>query len=194
MKVLSTTVAQVRQLPEGALRQHFVLDSARLTTWPVVKQEVESARGAQGTNQSRPVPSNLDGLHQALTVMGITLPTGRDKGTWQGTDQDRRNFQANRSVGRWDIGDSMTGVLRTLQRARVEHQPRDHHQLFLHLTNRQMGKPGNSGIGAGDVNSTASGGTSHFRDQIDSHSVFFFCESAWQPWCCAPRPSVPRRS
>ena len=68
----------------GALRQHFVLDSARLTTWPVVKQEVESARGAQGTNQSGPVPSNFDGLHQALTAMGITLPTGRDKGTCEG--------------------------------------------------------------------------------------------------------------
>ena len=114
MKVLSTTFTLVRQLPEGALRQHFVLDSARHTTWPVVKHEVESARGAQGTNQSRPVPSNFDGLHQALTATGITLPTGRDKGTWQGTDQDQRDFQANRSVGRWDIGDSTTGMLRTL--------------------------------------------------------------------------------
>lgn len=42
----------MRQLPEGGLRQHLVLNSSRLTTWQALKLEVESVRRAQRPSRS----------------------------------------------------------------------------------------------------------------------------------------------
>ena len=54
----------MRQLPEGAIRQHIILNSARLTTWALMKQEVESVRRAQSSAMAGPSPMDVSAFIQ----------------------------------------------------------------------------------------------------------------------------------
>ena len=52
----------LRQLPEGGLRQHLILNSSRVTTWALLKQEVESVRRAQMNLQNSAYPMDVSEL------------------------------------------------------------------------------------------------------------------------------------
>ena len=67
----------LRQLPEGGLRQHLILNSSRVTTWALLKQEVESVRRAQMSLQSSAYPMDVSELSTQLAALGIRLPKGK---------------------------------------------------------------------------------------------------------------------
>jgi hypothetical protein len=67
----------LRQLPEGGLRQHLILNSSRVTTWALLKQEVESVRRAQMSLQSFAYPMDVSELSNQLAALGIRLPKGK---------------------------------------------------------------------------------------------------------------------
>ena len=49
----------LRMLPDGPLNQHVVLNSARLTTWAILKAEIDNVRRAQAAASSTPQPMDL---------------------------------------------------------------------------------------------------------------------------------------
>ena len=67
----------LRQLPEGGLRQHLILNSSRVTTWALLKQEVESVRRAQMSLQNSAYPMDVSELSNPLAAFGIRLPKGK---------------------------------------------------------------------------------------------------------------------
>ena len=67
----------LRQLPEGGLRQHLILNSSRVTTWALLKQEVESVRRAQMSLQNAAYPMDVSELSTQLAALGIKLPKGK---------------------------------------------------------------------------------------------------------------------
>ena len=49
----------LRMLPDGSLKQHLVLNSARLTTWETLKAEIDNVSCAQAAATSTPQPMGL---------------------------------------------------------------------------------------------------------------------------------------
>ena len=73
----------LRRLPEGPLRQHLLLNSARLTGWASMRDEVENLRRAQLASASGPMPmdvSALEGEMAAFNVKGKGGKSGKGKG------------------------------------------------------------------------------------------------------------------
>ena len=52
----------VRQLPEGALKQHLILNMDKYDTWDEFKFEIQNLKRAQAAAQSGPMPMNIDSL------------------------------------------------------------------------------------------------------------------------------------
>ena len=73
----------LRRLPEGPVRQHLLLNSARLTGWASMRDEVENLRRAQLASASGPMPmdvSALEGEMAAFNVKGKGGKSGKGKG------------------------------------------------------------------------------------------------------------------
>ena len=74
----------LRMLPDGSLKRHFVLNSARLTTWETPKAEIENVRCA-GCCQfdlgvdvmDSGMPCRFCGHHLVRTEVSLTLVYGR---------------------------------------------------------------------------------------------------------------------
>ena len=49
----------LRRLPDGPLKQRLVLNSVRLTTWVILKAEIDNGRRAQAAARSTPQPMDL---------------------------------------------------------------------------------------------------------------------------------------
>lgn len=49
----------LRRLPEGPMRQHLILNSGRLTSWALMRDEVENLRLAQLATSSGPSPMDI---------------------------------------------------------------------------------------------------------------------------------------
>lgn len=56
----------LRMMPEGALKQNFVMNSSRLTTWNFMKFEFENVRRAQGAASNSPQPTDISKVGQTL--------------------------------------------------------------------------------------------------------------------------------
>ena len=77
----------LRRLPEGALKQHMLLNSTRLTTWEAVKLEVENLRRAQiavGVG-SNPVPMEVDALSKQIGALTSQIKGWKGKSAGKGT-------------------------------------------------------------------------------------------------------------
>ena len=70
-----------RMLPDGPLKQHLVLNTARLTTWEALKAEIDSVRRAQAAASSAPQPMDLSARRtQGLDAFQKGNPKSRGKG------------------------------------------------------------------------------------------------------------------
>ena len=54
----------MRQLPEGPLRQHVILNSSRLNIWIALKTDIESVRRAQAAAMSGTAPMDVGSFVQ----------------------------------------------------------------------------------------------------------------------------------
>jgi len=52
----------MKQLPDGPIRQHLIMNSERLNTWPVFRDEVTNIRRAQTAVQNAQVPMDVSAL------------------------------------------------------------------------------------------------------------------------------------
>ena len=77
----------MRQLPEGPLRQHVILNSARLNTWATLKQEVEAVRRAQSSAMSGPAPMDVSAFVQTKGGWKGGKAKGKGKGDKSGLDK-----------------------------------------------------------------------------------------------------------
>ena len=79
----------LRMLPDGPLKQHFVLNSARLTTWELLKAEIDSVRRAQAAASSAPQPMDLSAYGtQNLDAFQKGKSRGKGKGKDKGNPKD----------------------------------------------------------------------------------------------------------
>ena len=70
----------LRMLPHGPLKQHLVLNSARLTTWETLKAEIDNVRRAQAAASSTPQPMDLSAYGtQGLDASQMGNPKSRGK-------------------------------------------------------------------------------------------------------------------
>ena len=58
----------LRRLPEGPLRQHLLLNSARLTGWASMRDEVENLRRAQLASASGLMPMDVSALEGEMAA------------------------------------------------------------------------------------------------------------------------------
>ena len=71
----------LRMLLDGPLKQHFVLKSARLTTWETLKAEIDNVRRAQAAASSTLQPMDLSAyVTQGLDASQMGNPKSRGKG------------------------------------------------------------------------------------------------------------------
>ena len=78
----------VRQSPEGALRQHLIMNMDRFQTWEAFKHEIQNVKRAQAAAQSGPMPMNIDALQlqnadpealQGIANQLLSLAKGKGK-------------------------------------------------------------------------------------------------------------------
>ena len=76
-------------LPDGPLKQHLVLNSARLTTWETLKAEINNVRRAQAAANSTPQPMDLSAYGtQELDSFQKGKSRGKGKGKDNGKPKD----------------------------------------------------------------------------------------------------------
>jgi hypothetical protein len=92
----------VRQSPEGALRQHLIMNMDRFQTWESFKHEIQNVKRAQAAAQSGPSPMNLDTLENAtpesLTGLAnqiLSLAKGKGKGKGKNKGKGKSNQSAS---------------------------------------------------------------------------------------------------
>ena len=76
----------VRQSPEGALRQHLIMNMDRFQTWEALKHEIRIVKRAQAAAQSGPMPMNIDSFQtadpealQGIANQFLSLAKGKGK-------------------------------------------------------------------------------------------------------------------
>ena len=80
----------LRMLPDGPLKQHLVLNSARLTTWETLKAEIDNVRRAQAAASSTPQPKRMS---QGDDIPKTPCPICGKTGHWK---RDCWHNEANR--------------------------------------------------------------------------------------------------
>ena len=79
----------LRMLLDGPLKQHLVLNSARLTTWELLKAEIDNVRRAQAAASSTPQPMDLSAYGtQNLDAFQRGKSRGKGKGKDKGKPKD----------------------------------------------------------------------------------------------------------
>ena len=94
----------VRQSPEGALRQHLIMNMDRFQTWEAFKHEIQNVKRAQAAAQSGPMPMNIDSLQQAdpEALQGIAnqlLSLAKGKGKTKGKKGKGKGKQKGNQSG-----------------------------------------------------------------------------------------------
>ena len=74
----------LRMMPDGPLKQHLVLNSARLTTWEGLKAEIDNVRRAQAAASNTPQPMDLS-TYSASEL--AAFQKGKSKGKGKGKDK-----------------------------------------------------------------------------------------------------------
>ena len=79
----------LRMLPDGPQKQNFVLNSARLTTWELLKAEIDNVRRAQDAASSTPQPMDLSAYGtQNLDAFQKGKSRCKGKGKYEGKPKD----------------------------------------------------------------------------------------------------------
>ena len=76
----------LRMLPDGPLKQHLVLNSARLTTWETLKADIDNVRRAQTAASSTPQPMDLSAC---VTQELDSFQKGKSRGKGKGKDKGK---------------------------------------------------------------------------------------------------------
>ena len=78
----------LRMLPDGPLKQHLVLNSARLNTWVTLKAEIGNVRRAQAAASSTPQPMDLS-AYGTQNLDAFRKGKSRGKGKGKGKDKGK---------------------------------------------------------------------------------------------------------
>ena len=74
-------------MPDGWLKQHFVLNSARLTAWETLQAEIDNVRRAQAATSSTQQPMDVS-AHGAQGLDAFQKGKSRGKGKDKGKPKD----------------------------------------------------------------------------------------------------------
>ena len=81
----------LRQLPEGALKQHLLMNAHKFETWETLRNEIADVRRAQAAAQAGPSPMSVDALAKQLAdQIAVLSLKGKGKGKGSGKSDSKR--------------------------------------------------------------------------------------------------------
>ena len=99
----------LRMLPHGPLKQHLVLNSARLTTWETLMAEIDNVRRAQAAASSTPQPMDLS----AHGTQGLDASqNGNPKSRCKSKDKKQAQGRHPENATRLATGSAIAGTTR----------------------------------------------------------------------------------